>query len=168
MDPDAPRRRPNSRPRTLSTVLPRAATDILRRRGFAQTAIVTRWPEIVGPRLAAECAPERLVFARDESRGATLHIRTAGALALELQHLAPVVIERINVFFGFGAVARIALSQGPLPKSALPKRRARPAPPRPLEPQETQALEAAVAPARDPDLRQALANLGRTVMGSPK
>ena len=144
--------------------MPRAAAEVLRRRGFAHGAIVTRWAEIVGAHLAAESAPERLVFRRDEAVGATLHVRAAGALALDLQHLAPIVIERINAFFGFSAVARIALTQGPLPR----RKAKRPALERYLNAEESATLAAAVAPARDPDLREALAALGRRVLGSPK
>lgn len=151
-------------PRTLGTVMPRAASSVLRKRGFAQGAIVARWSEIVGPELAAQSAPERLVFPRDGTPGgATLHVRAGGALALELQHLAPIVLERVNGFFGYQAVARLSLHQAPLPKATPrpPKRR-----PRELASDEKIALDTAVSGMADPELRTALRSLGQRVAES--
>jgi hypothetical protein len=54
------------------------------------------------------------------ARGGTLKLRVARHRALELQHRAPLVIERINLFFGRDAVTRLALIQGPLPLAPLP------------------------------------------------
>lgn len=147
-------------PRALGTVMPKAASPVLRKRGFAQGAIVGRWSEIVGPTLSTQCIPERLVFPRDgQAGGATLHIRAAGAMALELQHLAPIVIERVNGFFGYAAVEKISLHQGPVPtnKSKPPR------PIRTLAAEETASLDAAVANTADPDLRAALRALGERV-----
>ncbi|MBM3506173.1 MAG: DUF721 domain-containing protein [Alphaproteobacteria bacterium] len=150
----------------LGTVVPKAATPALRRRGFAQAAIVGRWSEVVGAELAAQSAPERLVFPRDgQAGGATLHVRASGVLALELQHLAPIVLERINGFFGYPAVARLALHQAPLPaKPNRPKKAA----PRSLSAAETDAIDAAVARLDDERLREKLKALGRRVAAAQK
>jgi hypothetical protein len=151
---------------TLAAALPKAATAAMRKRGFAQGAVLSRWSEVVGPELAAHSAPERLVFPRDGSAGgATLHIRASGALALELQHLSPIVLERINGFFGYAAVARIALHQAPLPPK--PKRVKR-APPRALSAAETDAIETAVGRLDDEALRDRLRALGRSVAAAQK
>jgi len=88
----------------------------------------------------------------------TVHVGSASAL--ELQHSAPQVIERINGFFGYPAVAGLRLIQAP------PLRPVKPRPParlRPLATAELAALEGTVAGVGDPDLRRALVTLGRTV-----
>ena len=144
----------------IAAALPGICGRALRRRGFVETGVVTEWPVIVGEALAAETAPHRLVFARGSHSGGTLHVRVSGAFATELQHLAPLVIDRINGYFGFGAVARLTLTQGPVPA----RRRAggrRPEPP-------TDAAADAVLAARlegidDPALRDALEGLGRAI-----
>ena len=93
-------------------------------------------------------------------RDGTLRLRVASAAAaLELQHRAPLVIERINTFFGHAVVNRITLVQGPLPLLPAP---AAPAA-RPLDRDEVQAIEARVDAVADPDLRSALARLGRAI-----
>ncbi len=146
--------------RALGALMPKAASPVLRKRGFAQGAIVARWSEIVGVALAEQCVPERLAFPRDDKAGgATLHIRASGALALELQHLAPIVIERVNGFFGYPAVERLSLHQGPLPA----KTKRVPKPKRAIGADESRALDEAVAATGDPDLRVALRALGQRV-----
>lgn len=144
----------------LSAVLPRAASKTMRRRGFAHSAVIAHWQEIVGEVIAASSCPERLIFPREGSGGgANLTVRVAGGLALELQHLEPVVVERINRFFGYRAVGRISLVQGPLPKTDTPKATRR----RKLTSGEIAEVDAVVAAAGDDDLRQALRSLGRAM-----
>ena len=143
--------------RPLADTVARVTGPLLRKRGFAEARIVTEWREIVGAALAQGCAPEKLTVARNGG-GGTLDIRVEGALALELQHLQPQIIERVNGYFGYEAVDRIRLRQGPLPQR--PVRR------RPLPPPSAAAVEqveATVATVEDPDLRAALDRLGRAI-----
>ncbi|MGE0256659.1 MAG: DUF721 domain-containing protein [Alphaproteobacteria bacterium] len=142
----------------VATALDGATRPLRRRRGLAGAGIFRHWAEIVGPKLAAECAPQRLARGQ-EGTGGTLHLRVTGPLALELQHLSPQVIERINSFFGYRAVARLAFHHGPPP---APK--ARPQPPAAPDPGAVAALEARLAGVADPDLRAALARLGEGVL----
>ncbi len=100
-------------PRALAIVLPKVAEAALRKRGFSAVEIITNWREIVGPELADEASPDRLAFPRGARSQGTLHVTAPGAVALEIQHLEPLIIERINTYFGYGAVCRIAVTQGP-------------------------------------------------------
>lgn len=148
-------------PRALAASLPPITAPIFKKRGFAEAGILTDWPAIVGPLLAGRTAPERIAFPRGARHDGTLHIVCDGAFAPELQHLAPKVIERINGYFGYRAVARLKLIQGPVPKPP-----ARPAtPPRALAPAEEEALARCLATVADPDLRARLDALGRAVLG---
>ena len=143
----------------LAAVAPTLGDKALRQRGFAESRIVSDWPAIIGEVLAVQCAPERLVFGKGTTKGATLHLRVAGAAALEIQHQIPVLIERINMVFGYSAIARIALKQGPLPKRRehlRPKLR-------PLKPEEVEQVTETVAGVERSDLRQALEDLGKAV-----
>lgn len=138
-----------------------------KRNGFTHPEIVAKWPLIVGPALARHTMPERLRQPRGgasrdgEAQGAVLHVRVDGALGIELLHLEPVVIERINTFYGYRAVARLRLIQGPLPpRPAAPRERSRP-----LSESEEAALGAFLDSVDDARLKSALAALGRGVMG---
>ena len=74
------------------------------RRGFTVPALVTEWPAIVGPELARTTLPLKIVFPRGARTGGVLHIRVEGAFALELQHMEPLLIERLNGFYGYAAL----------------------------------------------------------------
>jgi len=104
--------------RAIAAEIPRIAGAALGKRGFGEAQLVTHWDDVMGE-LAEKLSPDRLTFARGERRAGTLRLRVASAFALEAQHLEPVIIERINGFFGYGAVARIVLVQGP-PRQAPP------------------------------------------------
>jgi hypothetical protein len=97
---------------TLGQSIDRVSGPVLRRRGFAESAIVTRWDEIVGRPLCDHSRPFRVVFPRGERRSGTLHLTVAGAFAPEVEHLSPQIIERINVYFGYRAVEQLRLHHG--------------------------------------------------------
>ncbi|HKT19336.1 MAG TPA: DciA family protein [Stellaceae bacterium] len=147
--------------RAIAAEVPRVAKAALGKRGFGEAQLVTQWDAVIGPELAGKLAPDRLSFARGERRDGVLRLRVASAFAVEAQHLEPLIIERINGFFGYQAVARLVLVQGP------PVRRAE-APPRlrPLDPAEQRALDERVAAVPDQGLRAALARLGAAILGS--
>ena len=144
--------------RAIASQLPEITRSALARRGFAAARVIADWPEIVGPELAASSVPERLVRARGAD-SATLVVRVRPAAALELQHWMPQIIERLNGYFGFRAVGRLRLVQGPV---APRPRRAPAAPRRPTAEQEA-ALEARLAPLAGSALHQPLLALGRAV-----
>jgi hypothetical protein len=146
----------------LAGLLPRITGKAMRQRGFVESAIVTRWPEIVGADLARDTIPDRLRFPRGRRDGGVLHLRVSGAAALEIQHEEPRIVERVNSFFGYPAIARLALVQAPLP----PRETRAPRPvPAPLSPEQEAALAETLTGIGDDRLRDALGRLGRTIRG---
>ncbi|WP_254434946.1 DUF721 domain-containing protein [Magnetospirillum sp. UT-4] len=134
------------------------------RHGFAGAALVVDWPAIVGSAVAAHTLPLRIKFPPKERTGGTLEVKVASsAFATELQHLEPLILERINGYFGWQAVARLKLRHGPLPK------RAAAAAPPPPDAEAAERLAGTLARVDDPDLRAALERLGRHVLrkGNP-
>jgi hypothetical protein len=147
----------------VATQLNRVTAAVRRRRGLSEAGLIADWAMIVGDGLAAQCAPQRLVRGA-EGVGGTLHVRVTGPLALELQHLEPLVVERINGYFGYRAVARLALRQGPVtPPANRPGAGRTKAPPAPAADAEKR-LQAMLAGIDDDELREALARFGRGVM----
>jgi hypothetical protein len=133
----------------------------LGRHGLAEGGLIADWTAIVGAMIAERSLPLRLSFAGGERREGTLHVRVSGALALELQHLEPQVLERINGYFGYRAVGRLKIHQGPVPV----ERRDRREPP-PLGPEAEAEIGTLVAGVDDEGLRQALRDLGRSLRQS--
>lgn len=147
--------------RAIAAEVPKIAGAALGKRGFAEAQLVAQWPAIIGESLAAGVSPDRLSFPRGERRDGTLHLRVAPGLALEVQHREPVLIERINAFFGYRAVARLALTQGPPAQPAPPPPRRRP-----LKAEERQSLDQRLQAIEDAGLKAALQRLGEAVIGS--
>jgi len=155
--------------KSLAGSVGRLAAPILGKRGFAEAEMVLQWAAVVGDDLARLSVPVKLSFGAPGTldaatrRDGTLLLRVAPGSAVEFQHLEPVIVERINRFFGYRAVARLSLKQGPLPRRPAPPR-----PPRSLTPGEAYRLDEGLAGITDPELRTALERLGRAVIGSAK
>jgi len=152
--------------KSLAKSAAEVAAPILGRRSLAEAELMLHWTEIAGEGLAKICRPMKLSFPRGaegQTRAeGTLNLRVLPAAAVELQHMEPMLIERINGFFGYRAVAKLALRQGSIP--SLGGRR--PPPPRPLGAAEEQRLQQNLVTIEDDELRHALERLGRAVLGS--
>jgi hypothetical protein len=79
--------------------------------GFAEPEVLIRWPEVVGEQLSALCVPVKVSYPKAQGLGATLVVRTEGARAPEVEHLGPRIIERVNQFYGYRAIARLKITQ---------------------------------------------------------
>ncbi len=142
--------------RAISDLMPDIGRAAFRKFGFIQSSVVTRWAEIVGQRHAALTAPELIRFPQGKRSGGTLQLVVASGHAPMIQHVVPEIIERVNRFFGYDAVSRVALRQGEV-KAAEPIDRPPPAMLRPV-PQE---LGAGLREVSDPELRAVLESLAR-------
>lgn len=148
-------------PRPLAELTSASLSGAFKAQGFANTEILSRWGDIVGPEVAAHSEPIRINWPRpvgeDTPEPATLVLRVEGPAALEIQHLSALILERVNRFFGWQAIGRIALRQAPLRRRAAPKRPAAP------DPALTARIAATLPQVDDDDLRQALARLGAAI-----
>ena len=106
---EAPRAK---RARSVADMLPDVGRAAFRRFGFVQSSIVSRWCEIVGDRYAGVSSPESIRFPPGKKSEGVLTLVVEGAHATMMQHVAPVIIERVNRFFGYQAVERVAFRQG--------------------------------------------------------
>jgi hypothetical protein len=156
--------------RQLRALAEDALAPALKARGFASSEIHLRWAEIAGAHLAPWTEPVSLRWPPrapgadpDKAKeGAALTVKVEGAFALDLQHQAPQVIQRVNAFFGWRCVERLVLKQGPVRKLDATKRRARPV----LTVEASRRLDAALEGIEQDDLKKALARLGVGVLGT--
>ncbi len=150
--------------RPIAELMPEIGRTAFRRFGFVQSSVVTRWPEIVGARHARACAPESIRFPPGEKCDGILQLVVAPAHAPLIQHVIPEIIERVNRFFGYRAVARVKLRQGDVRPPENPD--ARRAPPSlktiPVE------LGESLRGIGDPELRTVLESLARSLSGNDK
>jgi hypothetical protein len=147
-----------------SRVASSLVTPALRARGFAQTEVVTRWAHIVGPELAASTVPVGLRFPRADRMGGTLAVRCESAFAPLLSHKSERVMQMVNSFFGYQAVSKIEVQQGPLPRRPNKK----PLEKRPLEKADARELASLVGEGELSPLREAVRSLGEYVLSGTK
>jgi hypothetical protein len=148
-----------NRARAVSELLPDVGRAAFRRFGFIQSSVVSRWSEIVGERYARVSAPESIRFPQGQRAEGVLTLVVAGAHAPMMQHIAPEIVERVNRFFGYRAVARVAIRQGEVARPAQP---AAPEPPRPVPAELGESLRAV----GDPELKAVLEALASGI-GAP-
>lgn len=145
----------------LSVMLGDLFSAAYAKQGFAARELVTRWADIAGPEIARHAEPLKIQWPRpvegQPQEPATLVLRVEGPMALEIQHSSDVILERVNRFFGWHAVGRLALRQGPL--SRRPPRRLPPPP----DPKAVATIAKELSAIEDDALREALARLGATI-----
>ena len=88
----------------------------------------------------------------------TLELTVEGAHATMIQHVLPEIMDRVNRFFGYGAVARVKVRQGPVSK---PKPR-QPSPPPMLKPVPMELGES-LREIGDPELFAVLESLAKSL-----
>jgi hypothetical protein len=148
--------------RRVGVELTHLTSPILGKQGLGEAKLLSEWAAIVGTALAGHCWPVKLAFPRGQRQEGVLRLRVAPGVAVEIQHREPVILERINAYFGYRAVARLAIVQGPPP----PRSETPPAPPRPLQESERAALQRRLDGIEDPILRDALERLGSAIIGT--
>jgi len=157
--PRPPERARGGEARMIGDLMPAIGRTAFRRFGFVQSSVVTRWPEIIGAAHARNCAPESIRFPVGEKSEGTLHLVVSPGHAPIIQHVIPEIIDRVNRFFGYRAVAQVRMRQGAVqvpatkdPKKAPPSLKAGP-----IE------LGAGLRDVGDPELRTVLESLARSL-----
>jgi len=145
--------------RAISELMPQIGRTAFRRFGFVQSSVVTRWPDIVGPTHARVCTPESIRFPPGEKSEGILQLVVLPAHAPLIQQVIPEIIERVNRFFGYRAIARVKLRQGEVKPPPAPKKRSAPASLRPVPIE----LGDSLRDIGDPELRAVLESLARSM-----
>ena len=143
----------------IADLMPQIGRTAFRRFGFVQSSVVTRWPEIVGPHHAKVCAPEAIRFPPGEKSEGILQLVVLPAHAPLIQHVIPEIMERVNRFFGYKAVARVKLRQGEVKPPPAEKPAGGPPSLKPI-PME---LGDSLRDIGDPELRTVLESLARSL-----
>ena len=153
---DSPR---SCRARSAGDLIGSIGDPSFRRFGFVQGSIVSRWAEIVGERYAKVSSPESIRFPTGKKAAGVLTLLVDGAHAPLIQHLTPMIVERVNRFFGYAAIDRVVFRQGK-PAAAAPK------PERPQLAPVPKELGAGLREIADPELRACLESLAARIAAS--
>jgi hypothetical protein len=151
-----PRRSARPLPDIAGTLL----ADAFRKQGFNSSELVLRWSAIAGDDVAEHAEPLKIQWQKvpdgQPAQPGTLVLRVDGPAAIEIQHMSHVILERVNRYFGFAAIGKIAIRQAPLRREAArPDRR--------LDTQAVQSIAETLPGSTDPALKDALARLGAAI-----
>lgn len=145
---------------SLSFSLDKAIKPAFKKRGFAEQKIITAWTDIVGQTLSQYSAPKKLSFPPQSHSNGTLYVEVYDSgLAMELQHMEPMVIEKISTYFGYQAIGRIRIIQKIVhrffdePEEVETK---------PLTPEQQETLVDMLDGIEDEKLRRTILSLGKT------
>ena len=164
--PDHPRN-PQARRRRgfqqAATLLADRVQKAAEGRGFAVARLLTHWPEIAGPQLAAMTRPVRISHARG-GFGATLTLLTTGPVAPLVEMQLPQLRERVNACYGYNAVQRITLTQTAASgfaegRAIFAPTSAKPSP----DPAKLEAADQIASQFQDPTLAEAMARLALNI-----
>jgi hypothetical protein len=145
---------------TLGKHFKTLASAALSKRGFQQGDLIAHWDVIAGDRLAAISAPSSVKWPRptleETGRAGCLVVACNPGRALDVQYQAPSLIERVNQFFGYRAIATLKVIQSARDVTAAHRITTH-------APVPTQAVTTKTATIQDQNLRHALERLGAHV-----
>lgn len=152
--------------KAVGAFVPKVTSAVFQKFGFHSAEIMSSWETIVGKDLARLTRPDSIKWPRggkapvdtdDEGRsaGATLIVATDPAFALDVSYRHGEIIDRINRYFGYRAIAQIKIRQVPRVEE-------------PMSPKDLIAQSMPKEPAVTAlgDLNAALQTLGRSVAAS--
>jgi hypothetical protein len=110
--------------RSVGAYVPKVVAAAFEKYGFHTAEIMTSWETIVGADLARLTRPEAIKWPRgakgrvvsdDDARtaGATLILASNPAFALEVSYRTQEIVDRINRYFGYRAIAQLRIVQTP-------------------------------------------------------
>src|SRR3972149_975546 len=149
-----------SKSRSLSDLIPGLIKASLGKKSLLFGKMLAGWPHIAGTDIAAKTMPIELKFTKkpDQKNKATLHLAVESAYALEITYQKALLIERLNMFFGYPAIKDIKIIQQ---TDIMINKKPSPAPVRHLTPGEEKVIDGMVAEIKENDLQTALKNLGK-------
>ncbi|MEM0988889.1 MAG: DUF721 domain-containing protein [Pseudomonadota bacterium] len=134
--------------------------------GFAEADVLLRWAEIVGEDLAGRCRPVKVSYGGRGSLGATLIVHADSGRAPEVEHSRRAILERVNQFYGYRAVARLKVTQSSVARGFAEGAAPFDGKPTSQEPTTAQRRKAAdlTNDIQSPGLRAALTTMGAHVL----
>lgn len=135
---------------------------IYKKQGFVEAKMILDWELIMGD-FAKFCVPEKIHFPYQKRTNGTLKIKTISAFAPEISYHEPIIIDKINRYFGYKAVAKLSISHLHMPPPRKIKTESVKVPP-----EQEEALKNSIADIKNPQLNEALYELGMAMLRKKK
>ena len=110
-------------PKKIGDTLGKVNKIFSKKYGKIEFLILSKWPQIVGSFFAEHSEPDKITRVTEDFDEFDqpifknfLKVRVSPAAAVEFQHYRDTIIEKINSFFGYKAIADLRLQQNFIPK----------------------------------------------------
>ena len=97
----------------IKFIVNRVVSPVVKKRGFLNGRILLEWEQIVGLKFSGFTQPIKVFFRPGYRRYGVLHLAVSPSFALLVDHAKDLIIEQINSYFGYQAVASLMLKQVP-------------------------------------------------------
>ncbi len=158
-------------PRQISSSVDTIAKAAVGKNWSLYATLIQHWAEIVGQDYAKSTEPTKIIFpkgkkagdqwaSRQRDAGGTLIIKIPQGLTMEFGFLTDQIKERINGFFGYNAIDTIKFAPyyGQIEEPESEEKES------PLTDEEITSLEDSLKDIENKELREALENLGQSVL----
>ena len=134
--------------------------------GKSEFLIMSKWPQIVGTFFADHSEPDRVSRVTEEFNELDepifknfLHVKVSPAAAVEFQHYKDTIIEKINSFFGYKAIADLRLQQNYIPKAKVNHKLNE----MKISEEEKEIIKNEIDVIHDEELQKSIVNLGASI-----
>ena len=155
-------------PKKIGETLSRINKNYSSKFGKIEFLILSKWPQIVGSFFADHSEPDKISRITDDFNEFDepifknfLHVRVSPAAAVEFQHYKDTIIEKINSFFGYKAIADLRWQQNFIPEkktniaSKLYKNE--------ISEEEKELIKSEINVIHDKELEKSIVNLGASI-----
>ena len=134
--------------------------------GKNEFLIISKWPQIVGTFFADHSEPDKISRVTEEFNDLNepifknfLHVKVSPAAAVEFQHYKDTIIDKINSFFGYKAIADLRLQQNFIPKTKVNNKLNN----KKISAEEKEIIKNEIAVIHDEELQKSIVNLGASI-----
>ena len=134
--------------------------------GKIEFLILSKWSKIVGSFFAEHSEPDKISRITEEFNEFDepiyknfLHVRVSPAAAVEFQHYKDTIIEKINSFFGYKAIADLRLQQNYIPKAKVNHKLNE----MKISEEEKEIIKNEIDVIHDEELQKSIVNLGASI-----
>lgn len=147
----------------ISDSVPKVTDKVFQRKFVALGRIVTRWEDIVGPKLAQLAQPQKIRYRKARKKGdkphAVLEIATSSANASLLIMQKGMLLEKINYIFGDDWITDIKFVHYAANQTPTPQKKTKS-----LTEDEKKRLSQMLDDIEDPDIKEKLMNMGQSLL----
>ena len=91
--------------------LPKIIDKNIKKKNFIEISLIKKWREIIGDDIAKFCWPIKIRFSEINNLNGIIFLKTMRGKSMEIEFKNEEIIEKLNQYFGYKAIAKISVVQ---------------------------------------------------------